>query len=147
MKRLLSILIVAVSLFAFAACAGSAEEDGQNPVMNYIGPYACDRATMNIEATDSKNGAKATLTWASSATESSEWVMEGTFDDETRTITYDKATRTDYVYDENGDVKSEKEVYSDGTGKIVFKEGKGITLTWQDDKEDAGKDMTFTFAQ
>ena len=61
--------------------AGSAavEEDGQNPVMNFVGNYTCDRAAMLVEADGTEN-AKFTVTWGSSAWEHSEWTMSGKLD-------------------------------------------------------------------
>ena len=120
------------------------EDDGQNPIMNFVGPYVADRATINIEA-DGTDGAKATVSWASSATENSEWVMTGTFNAETLVFEYSDCTKTNTVYDDDGNVTSTEEVYTDGSGSMQFEDGDILSLTWQDDEENAGEGMVFTF--
>ena len=163
-KNLLICLVAAMCVLALSACGGQANnasssaadsassaaievtvEDGQNPLMNFVGPYACERAQVIIEA-EGLEGAKATVTWGSSAAESTVWVMEGTFDGDTLTMTYDKCTKTNLVLKENGDAESEEVVYEDGTGTIVFTDGNPLTLVWNDEKEHAADDMVFTWA-
>ena len=82
----------------------SVEEDGQNPVMNFIGFYRADRASILVEA-EGKDGAKFTVTWGSSYNERSEWIMSGRFDTDTLTVAYDNCVRTDCVFAEDGSVK------------------------------------------
>lgn len=123
----------------------AAEEDGQNPIMNYVGPYVAGRGEIMIEA-DGMEDAKATVTWGSSAAEVSQWTLTGTFDPETKTIEYHDCVKKDQVYGEDGKVKSEEEVYQGGHGFMTFKDGKkGTTLTWQDDQEHIADDTTFEF--
>ena len=133
-----------------SACGSKAEEpaadEGQNPVMNFIGNYVCGRACITIGATDEKNGADATVTWSSSAAENSAWVMSGTFDPDTLQFEYHDCVRTDYVYNESGDVDSQEEVYTGGHGFMTFTEGDPLTLTWQDDQEHVADDMVFEYA-
>lgn len=120
-------------------------EDGQNPVMNYIGPYACDNANILVEA-DGLEGAKATVMWADSASETTKWEMSGSFDESTLTFTYDNCTKTKVTYAEDGSVDSEEIAYSDGTGTMTFADtGEGTELTWNDAKEHVADGMTFTF--
>lgn len=127
------------------AAATTTEEDGQNPIMNFIGPYASDRANILVEA-DGMEGAKVTVSWADNAGETSEWTMTGTFDTNTLTITYDNGTKTVRTYNEDGSVKSEEVIYTDGTGTLTFTEADGTTkLTWNDDKEHVAEGMEFTF--
>ena len=78
-----------------SACGNKTEEpdEGQNPIMNFVGTYGHDRATIVIGATDEQNGANATVTWASSAAENSEWVMSGTFDAERSSLNTTTASR------------------------------------------------------
>ena len=130
---------------ADSADQAAGEEDGQNPIMNYVGPYTNDRALMLVEA-DGMDGVKIHVSWGSSVTQNSEWEMTGTFDMDTRTVTYKDGVRIDYVYEENGTVKSEEKAYTDGTGKIVFSEGEDLTLTWTDDKEHCADNMIFRFS-
>ena len=149
MKKFISILAILCLVFALTACSGGSsepegtEEDGQNPVMNFIGNYACDRANVLVEC-EGTDGMKTTVTWGSSAWENSEWVMSGTFDMETLTFEYHDCVRTDYVYEENGDVKSSEEVYTGGHGFMIFSENP-LSLTWLDDKEIQAEGMTFDY--
>ena len=71
MKKLVCLIAVLVLVFSLCACgakdaapAGSeaAAEDGQNPVMNFIGVYGHDRASIMVEA-DGMENAKITVTW------------------------------------------------------------------------------------
>ena len=118
------------------------EEDGQNPVMNFIGPYVCDRCTILIEC-DGPHGAKASVTWSSSASELTEWSMSGIFDEETLSFKYTNGIKTNYVYGEDGIVTNTETVYKDGTGTIAFTED--LILSWVDDTEHAADGMLFSF--
>lgn len=149
-RKIISLLMILTLALAFSACSKQepAEEpdDGQNPIMNFIGDYVCDRADILIEAADEVNGAKATVTWGSSAAEHSEWTMSGTYDDESHVFTYADCVRKNIVLNEDGSVASEEEVYNDGTGTMTFSEGnEGPYLEWKDDKENMADGMTFTF--
>ena len=151
MKKMLKLTILTLALLmaiapALSACGSKAEpDDGQNPVMNFVGTYVCGRADIVIGATDQANGAEATIRWSSSAAEHSEWAMSGTFDADTLTFEYADCVKTDFVYNEDGGIESQTEVYKDGKGTMVFTEGDPLTLTWKDEVEDAGKDMVFEF--
>jgi hypothetical protein len=148
-RKLIAMMMALLMTFAFglAACGTPAEEaddGGQNPVMNFIGTYVCGRAAIEIGATEGK-GATAEVTWSSSAAENSVWTMSGTFDPETLQFEYHDGVRTDYVYDESGEVKSQEEVYTGGHGFMTFTEDP-ITLTWQEDQEHVADDMVFEYA-
>ena len=122
--------------------AADSEEDGQNPVMNFIGDYQADRCTIHIEA-DGATDAKISVHWGSSATESSDWTMSGTFDPDTLRINYSNAVKKNIVFDEDGNDTATVE-YEDGVGRIQFYDDG--TLAWQDEKEaDNLVGMTFTF--
>ena len=141
--------IMMVVTLGLSACGSKTEEpvedEGQNPIMNFIGTYASGRASIFIGATDESNGANATVTWSSSAAENSTWVMSGTFDPETLQFEYHDCVRTDYVYNESGDVESQEEVYTGGHGFMTFTDGDPLTLTWQDDQEHMADDMVFEY--
>ena len=95
---LMLVLLMALAP-ALSACGSKAEpDDGQNPIMNFVGVYGCGRATLVIGATDEENGVNASITWGSSAAENSVWTMSGTFDTETLTFEYNDGERIDYVY-------------------------------------------------
>lgn len=151
MKKILKIVSVMMALMlvlAFTGCKKQAEpasDDGQNPIMNYVGNYGCDRASIMISA-DGDEGASAIVTWSSSAAENSSWTMSGTFDADTLQFEYHDCVRTDYIYNESGEVDSQEEVYTGGHGFMTFKEGDdGTTLTWQDDQEHIADDMVFIY--
>ena len=116
--------------------------DGQNPVMNFIGPYAWSRASAMVEAAGS-NGARISIDWASSAAEGSRWVMTGELDTETLTVKYTDCVKTDYVFGEDGEIESETVQYENGTGTITFHDDGPLTFTWQDDMENIAEDAVF----
>ena len=151
--KILALLMAMMMVFALglSACGNKTAEpvtddDGQNPIMNYVGNYVCGRACINIEATDGANGASAVVTWSSSAAENSAWTMTGTFDAESLKFEYHDCVRTDYVYGEDGEVKSQEEVFTGGHGFMTFTDGDPITLVWQEDQEHVADDMVFEYA-
>lgn len=173
MKKWISMIVVLIMIFSLAACAAqkapedsaakeektdaaepaatdageeATADDGQNPVMNFIGVYACDRASMKVEATDEQDGVKISVTWSSSAAEHSEWVMTGKFDADKLTVDYKDCVRTDYVFNEDGSVQSETVVYENGEGTVTFYDGEKLSLTWDDAEEDVAADMVFEYA-
>lgn len=117
------------------------EEDGQNPVMNFIGSYAVGRANIDVSC-EGQSDAKFLVTWGSSAFETSSWEMSGTLDTNTLTVPYSNCTRTDIVFSEDGS-ETDTVVYENGTGTFTFHEDG--SLTWQDDMENAAEDMVFLF--
>ena len=148
-KYAILLLMMLLAIVPMLAACGSqsgeeSADDGQNPVMNFVGDYGHDRASIFIEA-DGQDGAKATVNWGTSAAETSTWTMSGPFDTETLTISYNDCVRTDYVYGEDGEVKSQEEVYVGGHGTIVFAEGDTLTLTWNDDQEHIADGTVFEF--
>ena len=150
MTKLLAVVMAMMMVFALglSACGSKAEYTGdetQNPVMDYIGNYTCDRANIMIEASDNENGVNATVTWGSSAWENSVWTMTGTFDAETLQFEYRDCVKTDYVYGEDGNVASQEEVFTGGHGIMTFAEGDPLTLTWQEDQEKIADGMVFEY--
>lgn len=169
MKKWISMFVVLVMIFSLAACAAqkpaeaspapaedtaaeadkaeeTGEEDGQNPIMNFVGIYGHDRASILVEAADGTDGAKITVTWASSAAENSEWVMTGKFDADKLTVKYDDCVKTDFVYKEDGTVESETVAYENGEGTFTFSDGEQITLTWDDAEEHIADGTVFEYA-
>ncbi len=127
-----------------AESSDSAIDEGQNPIMNFVGPYACERASMKVEPSGA-NEASITITWASSAAEASEWTINGTFDPDTLTVNYSNAVKTNLVYREDGSVKTEDVEYSDGSGRIVFHDDT-LSCTWENDNEPDNGAMVFTWS-
>ena len=154
MKKHFRLMITLSLVFAMtlmlASCQKKAEpeaepDDGQNPVMNFVGNYVCDRASILVEA-DGDTGAKATVTWGNSADSNVVWTMSGEYAADSHEFTYKDCVKTEYRYNEDGSVAEEKEQYNDGTGTMIFSEGNaGPYLEWKDDKENAAEGMTFTF--
>jgi hypothetical protein len=156
MKKLLCLIVVLVlALSMFAACQKKAEnevatteatteavteateevndDDGQNPVMNFIGVYQNDRCTITVGAKGNED-AEFVIEWGSSATETTKWTMSGYFDADTLRVNYSDAVKTNLVYDENGEVTSEEVEYEDGAGRIQFHDDG--TLSWEDHNEE-----------
>ena len=156
MSRKLIAFMMACMLLVLAACGSSQNkpaegsdsqiivaEEGQNPVMNFVGNYQADRASMLVEAEGAEN-AKFTVNWGSSAWENSEWVMSGKLDRETLSVTYDNCVRTDRVYGDDGSVTKETVVFENGKGRISFN-AKGNSITWEDDQEHIADGKVFSF--
>ena len=118
------------------------EEDPnwQNPVMNFVGEYQCDRAHAQVECFR-YDEAFITIEWGCSAWELTRWIIVGKLDTDTLTISYSGAGKANLVYDEAGEVKSEESVYDDGTGTIAFRDDG--TFTWHEDQSESGEDMVF----
>ena len=117
------------------------EEDAgwQNPVMNFVGEYQSGRAHATVECWD-KEEAWITIEWGSSAWELTRWLIVGKLDPETATIAYEGSNKANLTYDENGELKSEEEIYQDGTGTIAFHDG---GFTWHEDQSEYGEDLEF----
>lgn len=154
MKKWFSLFTVLVLVLSLTACGGGAseepeetggEDDGQNPVMNFVGNYSCGRANIVLSA-EGDEGASAVVTWGSSAAETSTWTMSGTFDAEKQVFEYSDGKRIDYVYNEDGDVDSEKTVYTNGKGSMTITAGdEGDELVWNDEEENVAADMVFKY--
>lgn len=114
--------------------------DWQNPADSYLGEYQCDRAHAIVNS-DYPDSASIVIEWGGSASETAQWDIHGKLDPETKTIEYSDSVKQIFVYDENGDVKSEEMEYDDGTGTIVF--GDDGTFTWHDDQSENEEDMVF----
>ena len=115
-------------------------EDGQNPVMNFVGEYQSDRAHALVECTGS-DGALITIDWGGSAWETAQWVISGVLDLDTLTLEYADGVKSILTYDDDGALVSEETEYEDGTGTIVFNDDG--TFTWHDDQSEYGEDMVF----
>ena len=123
----------------FVAVFAAAADDGQNPVMNFIGEYQCDRAHALVECIGD-DGAQITIEWGSSAWELARWVIIGRLDTDTLTVAYSACTKSIVTYDESGALVSEEAEYEDGTGTIVFSDD--LKFTWHEDQAERD-DMVF----
>ena len=119
------------------------DTDGQNPVMNFVGEYACDRAHALVECFG-KDEARITVTWGSSAWESAQWDIVGRLDLDTLTISYSGCTKSILTYADGSELLSQEVEYEDGTGTITFHDDG--TFTWHEDQSVYGTDMVFEWA-
>ena len=116
------------------------DPDWQNPVMNFIGEYQCERAHALVECSGFED-AWVTIDWGGSASQVAHWDILGRLDTQTLTIEYDGCGKSILTYDEDGEVISQEQEYGDGTGTIVFHEDG--TFTWHEDQSETGTDMVF----
>lgn len=121
-----------------------AENDGQNPVMNFVGVYhAEDCIEALVEAEGSEN-AKITVTWAGSPWFQNRTVMSGAFDSDTLTVSFSDAALTEYTYSSDGSVAEAKVSYENGTGRAVFSP-EDNTLTITEEFPSGDYDTVFTW--
>ena len=120
------------------------DPDWQNPVMNFIGEYQCDRAHALVECLGNDE-AMITIEWGSSASELARWIITGRLDTDTLTIGYSGVTKSIVTYDDKGEEKSQEPEYEDGTGTITFNDDG--TFTWHEDQSVYGTDMVFEWVQ
>ncbi|MBR4131900.1 MAG: hypothetical protein IKT99_02890 [Oscillospiraceae bacterium] len=114
------------------------DPDWQNPVMNFVGDYQCDRAHALVECFG-YDEAWITIEWASSAWELARWNIVGPLDLDTLTVEYSGVTKSIVVYDENGEVESEEPAYEDGAGTVTFHNDG--TFTWHEEHNET--DLVF----
>ena len=106
----------------------------------FEGVWQCDRATIAMYWEE--EGFKVLITWGSSAWEHTEWEYSCFYHDEDHTlVSMPFGTRTEVVYDENGEQTSATEVYNDG--EAIFSLDEEGKLIWLDEKENAGDGMRF----
>lgn len=126
----------------FVAVFDWSGDDGQNPVMNVIGPYVSDRARAQVECLGD-DSAKITIEWSGSAWDLARWVMSGRFDTETLTVEYTDCVKTIVTYADDGSVVSEEVEYENGTGRVVFDGESGFT--WKGDQSEQ-EDLVFEWS-
>ena len=131
-----TVLFALVSLLVFSAVAcGTPEQE----TVDYSGEYVetiAGRAAITVTQKD--NGYDVWIRWPNSTEEVYNWNFSGTFDDN-GVMQYTDCEKTIITFDENGSDTSKTE-YTDGTGKLLYHDN---ALTWQDDKDDSGKDAEF----
>ena len=107
--------------------------------VDYSGEYVetiAGRATVTV--TKKASGYDVWVRWPNSAAEVYNWNFTGTFNSN-GVMNYTKCVKTIITFDEN-DNDSLKTSYTNGTGTLTVKNG---TVTWKDNKENAGKDVKF----
>ena len=89
------------------------------------------RAVMDI--TGGKNGVyQIHVHWGSTAFESDNWTMTGTFDEAAGVLSYKDCTCSTVTLDENGNNEKTVVKYKNGSGKFLYKNGE---LRWQADND------------
>lgn len=120
--------------------SGESSDDGQNPVMDYVGEYQSGRAHALVEARGA-DGYVITIAWGDSAWSLAEWVIEGNVDVNTMTSRYSNAAKTYVTYDEEGAWESAELLSDECSGSIAF--NADGTFTWHDDQSEYEEDMVF----
>ena len=132
-------------LLALVITAGLAMAEGDSNPMPaeaavYEGAWQCDRAT--AEMYWEEEGFKVLISWGSSAWETTEWEYSCFYhEDDNTLVSMPFGSRTDLVYDDNGNETSATTVYDDG--QATFKIDENGHLIWIDEKENAGDGMLF----
>ena len=116
------------------------DPDWQNPVMNFIGEYQCERAHALVECSG-YDDALITIEWGDSARSLARWVILGELDTDTLTVAYAGCPKTYVTYDDNGEVVGEELLNGECSGTVTF-DAYG-TFTWHDDQSEYGTDMVF----
>ena len=153
MNKKIRILLLSCAMLLLAACGTSTQapaeqpsevpqqpaeassepvvaEDGQNPVMNFVGKYHAGDSIEALVEADGADGARITVTYAGSPWFQNRTVMSGAFDAETLTVDFSNAALTEYTYNSQGNVEEETVSYSDGKGRAVFHpEDNTLTIT------------------
>lgn len=149
MKKLFAWIVVLALAFSLAGCGSEpaetaapaaepqateevlpAADDGQNPVMNFVGVYHLEDSVEALVEAEGKENAKITVTAAFSPWFQTQTVMSGRFDPDTLTMAFTNAALTEYTYASDGSVTEEKPSYTDGAGKAVFDpKANALTIT------------------
>lgn len=119
------------------------DPDWQNPVMNFIGEYQCERAHAVVECFGD-DSALITIEWGDSAWSLARWSLIGPLDTEKLTVKYSNCLKTYVTYDDSGELVSEEVLAEDCSGTIVF-DYDDLSFTWHDDQSEYGVDMVFEF--
>jgi hypothetical protein len=115
--------------------------DGQNPVMNFIGNYYDGRACVSVEP-EGENGAKITVSWGNSCNSRTVWTMSGIFNEETTSVSYDNGFKKSVTYNSHGDIISEEYLSTNCKGVFIFSyDG----VTWDEQDEHIADGMVFRF--
>ena len=98
-----------------------------------LGSYKNDTYTMSIQAGED-DMTVFTVKSGISDRVSYEWIIKGIYSAESNLVNYLGAVKTEIEYDKNGDEKSRKVVYDDGSGRMIFADG-GRNI-WKNSFED-----------
>ena len=118
-------------------------DDGQNPVMNFIGNYSNGRAIMNVSA-KGMNEALVTVSWSSSAFETTKWIMSGTVMQvgDKLVMQYDDCDCESFFYNEDGTMPQSVTEYTNGSGSITFVDSQAV---WADFEQGVADGQVFSY--
>ena len=115
--------------------------DGQNPVMNFIGNYYGGRACITVEA-EGTDGANISVVWGASYNTKAIWTMSATFNEDETSLVYENGYKKMITLNEDGEIISEDILSVDLQGVFVF-ENDGVT--WDEQNEHIADNMVFKF--
>lgn len=129
---------------------GEYSDGAQNPLMNWTGPYQAENdanVSMFIESgAEGSSDGEITITKVE-GNKKTEWMMTGTFHEETMSIDYTGCVKSEYDFENEQETGEQKVIYEDGTGKLVITEtDEESYISWTDDKENAGEGLKFVFS-
>ena len=113
--------------------------------MDWAGPYKAENdenLTMEIKVGEDGVLCEITISKKGEGSKAQRWQMKAPYDPEKKIVEYAGASKADVELNEIGEVISSGVIYEDGTGTFTF-DPESMTITWKDDKEDAGKDVVF----
>lgn len=106
------------------------------PESAFEGQWVAGRALLTIEELD--DVFYCTVDWGSSATESSNWQYECSYDDVSGALSsVENGVRRNLTYGEDGEIAKEEVVFEDGAAAFALNDDG--TLTWTDFKETPGQ--------
>ena len=128
------------------------DPDWQNPVMNFVGNYACGDLNATVECFGNEDawitieqGTGGAVGAAGPADgKIVHWDLIGRLDTETLTVEYSGCPKSVVTYDKDGFIDTQEPEYEDGSGTITFSEDG--SFTWHDDKSEDGEDLVFKWA-
>ncbi len=143
MKKIATIATTALLTLSLAACAGSQTTQTDSSAQpeevaaaskvtadQYVGHWVSGRASLEISPED--EGYKCTIHWGGSVSEATEWYYSCTFDG-TSLVDEGVGVKSLVVYDENGNITSSTDEFTDGAASFTI--GDDGQLTWTDYKE------------
>lgn len=139
MKKTIAVLMMTV-LGLTAVCAGFAETAGHPGEDAYCGVWVSEDLSTVIELGVEEDG---TVVYRTPGQEHyTSWEYLPVYDKETGTLKAEHGMKSENTLSEDRtEIADSKYVYDDGKASFAIDENN--TLVWVDEKEDAGKDLTF----
>ncbi|MCQ2546761.1 MAG: hypothetical protein MJ161_04340 [Clostridia bacterium] len=144
MKRILYLILTAVIAFAmcaaFAGCGSGSDEEHAEPTSIYeaIGGQYMDKVSERASAVLSADLESDCVTvdvfWAGSATETTEWTMHATINEDNQLV-YNDCVKKLIVTDEDGNTVSEDTQYTDGEGYFEYADNGELKWTGAQDED------------